>query len=440
MAKGRGGVREAGRGNREARRTTRRQRREGGGVRVRDTRGEEEEGRGGGRGGRRGKEEGEGGGEAGAASGSGVPAEGWWSVAARVVLSRGGRKRKKREEKKMCAFGMKMEFHEQHKRIEEYMEPIPVIEFESEGEEPVSRESPILVGKIIANFKRFSIRTVAEALLKVRSLKKPVEVTEANDNMFVFKFTSIPEKERILAGSPWTFSGFLFCLKDWLVTVSLADLNFDVVPMWIKVQGLTPNLMTRSRASKIVSHLFMGVEEIALPVDNSPHWGDSFKMKVQVNLLNPLPTGFMNKKKGDEADWISFHYDNLGDYCYYCARVGHCEKDCPEIFEVRKQGRIRSEICGVQNLRSTRGLSTRTITCNKTGTNWQPQTRGTGRATRGSDAQERNGGRMAPDSPHGLVEDAHGSQHKATEPEFLYKPSTHDPNHLKFQEKEDICT
>ncbi|KAJ4841186.1 hypothetical protein Tsubulata_049335 [Turnera subulata] len=92
--------------------------------------------------------------------------------------------------------------------------PVPMLELISDGEgETSSHSSPVLVGILLASFKRFAPKTIGDALTRVWSLSKPVEIKEAKNNVFVFYFTLDSEKERVLQGSPWNFSGFLLCLK-----------------------------------------------------------------------------------------------------------------------------------------------------------------------------------------------------------------------------------
>ncbi|KAJ4848606.1 hypothetical protein Tsubulata_051017 [Turnera subulata] len=248
--------------------------------------------------------------------------------------------------------------------MEEYSgsDPVSVLELESEGDEVVSSDSPVLLGKIVADFKQFHTRALGETLTRAWSLKHEVGINEVKDNMFVFHFANLSERERILKGSPWTFSGFLLCLKEWPPHLSLGALSFEEASIWIQVFGMTPNLMTKVKARRIGDALFTGVEEIDLLDDNTPFFGEFFRMRVRFKLGKPLPTGFLNKKLGECAEWVSFQYKNLGDYCYYCARVGHGEKDCPVFSEDRRRGRIRkSPIQGIHSLRATKSKPRKTF-------------------------------------------------------------------------------
>ncbi|KAJ4846046.1 hypothetical protein Tsubulata_002563 [Turnera subulata] len=231
-------------------------------------------------------------------------------------------------------------------------EIILVLELWKDDEVLSEVASPVLVGRLVADFKRFSTRVIAEGLTRIWNLRQQVKVSEVQDNTFVFLFSSIAEKERVIAGSPWSFAGFMLCLKEWPASVELEAIEFDHVEMWVQVSGLPPNQMTRRKAA-MIGTLFASVVEVDLPLENSPFWGKFFKMKVMVGTANPLPTGFLNKSQGDSASWVSFQYVNLVDYCYYCARMGHVEKECPFLSEDRRKGRERTKpIPGIFELRA----------------------------------------------------------------------------------------
>ncbi|KAJ4837063.1 hypothetical protein Tsubulata_008426 [Turnera subulata] len=191
-------------------------------------------------------------------------------------------------------------------------------------------------------------------MTRVWSLKTPVGVTEVEDNMFIFWFFPLVEKERMLSGSAWNFSGLLLFLKEWDAKVALAAMDFSDAPIWVQVWDMPPEHMIMRRATKI-RELFNGVDDIELPKDNSIFWDKFFQMRVRIKLKDPLPTGFLNKRLGDEAFWVNFQYENLVDYCYYCARLGHVKKECPQLEEDHQNGRRKAEpMVGIFSMRATR--------------------------------------------------------------------------------------
>ncbi|KAJ4837094.1 hypothetical protein Tsubulata_049597 [Turnera subulata] len=240
-------------------------------------------------------------------------------------------------------------------------EIIPVLELWKDDEVTPEVASPVLVGRLVADFKRYSAKVIGEGLTRIWNLRQQVKVSEVQDNTFVFHFSSIAEKERIVAGSPWSFGGFMLCLKEWPASFELEAIEFDHVELWVQVSGLSPNQMTRRKAT-MIGTLFASVAEVDLPLDNCPFWGKFFKMKVVVGTANPLPTGFLNKSQGDSASWVSFQYFNLVDYCYYYARMGHVEKECPFLSEDRRKRMVRKHpIPGIYELRAPKS-STKLLT------------------------------------------------------------------------------
>ncbi|KAJ4835889.1 hypothetical protein Tsubulata_020639 [Turnera subulata] len=112
--------------------------------------------------------------------------------------------------------------------------------------------------------------------------------------------------------------------------------------------------MTRRKAT-MIGTLFASAVDVDLPVDNSPFWGKFFKMKVLVSTANSLSAGFLSKSQDDSASWVSFKYVNLVDYCYYCARMGHVEKECPFLSEDKMKGTVRTvPIPGIYELRASK--------------------------------------------------------------------------------------
>ncbi|KAJ4829325.1 hypothetical protein Tsubulata_015555 [Turnera subulata] len=319
---------------------------------------------------------------------------------------------------------------------------VPVIEMESDDEIQQEVVSPVLVGRLVVDFKRFNTRVIGEGLTRIWGLKHQVHLTEVRDNVFVFQFTALNEKERILAGSPWAFAGHLLWLKEWSATKTLEEVNFEEGDIWVQVSGLTPEQMTIKKVQKM-AFLFGGIEEIDLPPDNSPYWGDSFKMRVRIPLHKALPTGFVCKKRGDQASWAAFQYEKLGDYCYYCARLGHVEKECPRYSEDKRKGKVRAEpITGIFDLRAPKTKPRRFIPRQQSSAaqgaaqgnraNSHPQT------TRGKRAEPTTRSQKSPEDPRGS-----GTHHDGTSTHSPPMTSDHEqapPPHEKPQNKDYVSS
>ncbi|CAA0819517.1 Unknown protein [Striga hermonthica] len=72
--------------------------------------------------------------------------------------------------------------------------------------------------------------------------------------------------------------------------------------------------------------MFRKVSDVFVPESGSIS-GRWLKILVSVNLNEPLLRG-ANIKVGQESVWVSFRYENLQAFCYYCGRIGHSERNC----------------------------------------------------------------------------------------------------------------
>uniref|UniRef100_A0A803N1L7 CCHC-type domain-containing protein n=1 Tax=Chenopodium quinoa TaxID=63459 RepID=A0A803N1L7_CHEQI len=59
-------------------------------------------------------------------------------------------------------------------------------------------------------------------------------------------------------------------------------------------------------------------------------WDEYMRVKGMVNINKPLRRGIKVVVDSGHAKWVSFKYERLGDFCYYCGHIGHNDKDCDE--------------------------------------------------------------------------------------------------------------
>jgi hypothetical protein len=67
-------------------------------------------------------------------------------------------------------------------------------------------------------------------------------------------------------------------------------------------------------------------------------WGISLRLRVIIDLRNPLERGRMILMGGKDY-WVSFRYERLPFFCFNCGRVRHGVKGC----RVKKSQRRHEE-------------------------------------------------------------------------------------------------
>jgi len=54
------------------------------------------------------------------------------------------------------------------------------------------------------------------------------------------------------------------------------------------------------------------------------------RIRVLINVLQPLIPGFFLPRLDLPSIWIRFQYERLADYCVYCGLIGHRKFFCPD--------------------------------------------------------------------------------------------------------------
>ncbi|KAK9273138.1 hypothetical protein L1049_017945 [Liquidambar formosana] len=184
----------------------------------------------------------------------------------------------------------------------------------------------MLVGKLVADrvINKKSIRSI---ILAAWNLLTPLSITFLAPNMFLFGFSKKEDKLKILSIGPWSIRGLLLVLKEWSFGLVLEEIDFHSYPLWVQVHGLPPDFKSSDNASKIGPKIGV-LLDVDVPRSGQLVWNQFIRVRVDVDVRNPLKTGFLLKRAAMPEVWVQFKYERLSDFCYRCGRLGHGEKDC----------------------------------------------------------------------------------------------------------------
>ncbi|KAI8574264.1 hypothetical protein RHMOL_Rhmol01G0341400 [Rhododendron molle] len=87
--------------------------------------------------------------------------------------------------------------------------------------------------------------------------------------------------------------------------------------------------MTRANA-EIIGRRFQRILALEASSDGILLDRSFLRVRVEINLSQPLPKGFWLRKKSALTKdlWISYKYEKLPDFCYACGRIGHDNRVC----------------------------------------------------------------------------------------------------------------
>uniref|UniRef100_A0A803L340 CCHC-type domain-containing protein n=1 Tax=Chenopodium quinoa TaxID=63459 RepID=A0A803L340_CHEQI len=62
--------------------------------------------------------------------------------------------------------------------------------------------------------------------------------------------------------------------------------------------------------------------------DDPLGWTEFVRMKIWVDIRKPLRRGVLLATGPSSSKWIDMKYERLADFCFYCGRLDHTDRDC----------------------------------------------------------------------------------------------------------------
>nr|POF10518.1 wd-40 repeat-containing protein msi3 [Quercus suber] len=129
-------------------------------------------------------------------------------------------------------------------------------------------------------------------------------IVDLKENIFLFKFACEGDKKRILELGPWNIEGFPLILKMWHQNLSVEDMDFSSIPIWIQVHNLSIEYMSKENAKEIgalVREVIEADKKGGKPVSNSSRGGPNevIDKKGLIDLqFSGNPYTWSNKREG----------------------------------------------------------------------------------------------------------------------------------------------
>jgi hypothetical protein len=168
-----------------------------------------------------------------------------------------------------------------------------------------------------------SLVTVRDFLLQAWKFAAPFTVDLIPGDRFLFTVSSDVLVAKIIENGPWNVKGALLVIKPWPPELSIDEVDLSSCAFWVQVHGLPLQNLTAVNAIKIGK--FLGIE--VLNVENGDLEGiiahHHLRIRVLINVLQPLIPGFSLPRLDLPSIWIRFQYERLADYCVYCGLIGH---------------------------------------------------------------------------------------------------------------------
>ncbi|RYQ82410.1 uncharacterized protein LOC107619984 [Arachis ipaensis] len=201
-----------------------------------------------------------------------------------------------------------------------------VLDLQDNAEARKAPANQKLVGKVLTS-KNLNATTVKKFIDKMWGNPQGLVISNTGTESYIFNFSNQEDAKRIYNDGPWRVLGHMLSLQWWRPEVSKYEVNYDLLHIWIQIYDLSLDKINRENAEKIGATVGRVIEvEDSFVEENLLR--TFFRIKVELNTLIPLKTGFWFQRREENYSWAKIKYEKLCDYCYNCGRIGHDRRVC----------------------------------------------------------------------------------------------------------------
>jgi hypothetical protein len=190
--------------------------------------------------------------------------------------------------------------------------------------EGVSACRKSILGKLITT-KPVHVSSIQMGLENIWGSPSGLKIQEIEGKILQFFMDDFRDQERILYGNPWIFRNSWLIVHPWDRNTEITSLDFDHAPIWIQLWGLPPHCKTKQMGRSIGE--LLGKVETA-EMYEYPDKKMIIKVKVAINVHQPISAGILIGNANDGTNWIDFRYEKLPQVCFKCGIVGHIDNLC----------------------------------------------------------------------------------------------------------------
>uniref|UniRef100_A0A803PIJ2 Reverse transcriptase domain-containing protein n=1 Tax=Cannabis sativa TaxID=3483 RepID=A0A803PIJ2_CANSA len=181
-------------------------------------------------------------------------------------------------------------------------------------------------------FKLLSPRTakpawIEKAMSEAWTLRFPAQITEYHSGLFLATFQCDGDRRRVLEEQPWNFDKFLIVFTHPDVSPTPTPESIRYTPFWIQAHHIPFGRRSPQLAQFIADELGDLIEIYPLSLlENS---GPFLRIRVLLDITRPLRRGMTIRYRSiHEPKWISFKYESLPKFCYFCGLMDHTYNRC----------------------------------------------------------------------------------------------------------------
>ncbi|KAF9598819.1 hypothetical protein IFM89_031487, partial [Coptis chinensis] len=148
------------------------------------------------------------------------------------------------------------------------------------------------------------------------------KVESISKEFYKMGFENVDEFEHVRKNGPSLIQGFIFSIKKGMYLENLAaSQKFDLVDFWVQIYGLPRDRINDENVRRV--GLSLGkVKEVDLCC-SSKFRNPIARVRVRMDIKERLLKGIDLRTELGEVFPVTFKYERLDIFCYFCGCIGH---------------------------------------------------------------------------------------------------------------------
>lgn len=183
----------------------------------------------------------------------------------------------------------------------------------------ISENALTLIGRI-TNRKEQSMAAVLPYLTRKWNLVGRTHGSDLGNDCFQFWFQDENDIRTVLANRPYQYGQWMIILQQWEPIISPTFPS--QIPFWINLRGI-PLYFWDDRTIRDIGQELGELDDYNITKTTA-------KVRVMMDGLKPLPQDTILEFSAGEECIIALKYEKLENFCTYCLRLSHIDRDCPD--------------------------------------------------------------------------------------------------------------
>lgn len=157
-----------------------------------------------------------------------------------------------------------------------------------------------MVGKVLT-IRPFNFEAMKNTMNQVWAISKGALFRPIENDLFMVQFANLRDKNKVMAGRPWTFDQNLLLLNEIEGSAQPSDISLNYCPFWVRLYNLPMDSRTENRIKLIGGGLGRVLE-----VDyDGVGWDKSARLKILLDVTKPLRR-IQQKSVARRVMWLSY--------------------------------------------------------------------------------------------------------------------------------------